>query len=183
MRGWLAAASLGLCGCSLILDFGSDVRDAGGDDARVGDAGVDLCAAYEPNNTRDAATPVAPGTYRAGICPGGESDFYSFELDGAQDLIITVTFDNMSGAGDLDLTLYSDSGSIVGSSNNFGNTESISKTLATGRLPQGAYFLEVHGFMRSTSIENTYDFQLVIEPPPGATDAGVPDAGVPDAML
>jgi len=182
--GALTASLLGLAGCSLILDFGGDLIDGGPSDdsgSPPSDA-ADYCDAFEMNNTQATATPIEAGSFTAAICPKGDRDFYSFSVNGSQDVLIEITFDNMGGLGDLDMLLYSETGAeLMPKGNGFGNSETIerSATSTEGRLPAGNYAVQVFAF--DNQRENNYDFTLTVE---GADqpDAGpTPDAGPPDA--
>jgi len=177
----LVGLASGLAGCSLVLDFGGELTDAGVLDAPVSDAGNALCVAFEPNNTQATAAVTASGTYMAAICPGGDHDFYSFPLDGAQDLVVEIRFDNRGGLGDLEMFLYSDTGAVVGSSMGFTDVERIERSVALGgQLAAGTYAAEVIGF--NNQRENVYELLLVKTPDDlPATDAGPTDGAVPDA--
>ncbi len=182
-RLWAGTLLCLLSGCSLILDFGGDITDAGGD---PDDAGPDFCDTDEPNNTQAMATPVEDGMRQAAICPKGDVDFYSFTVDGAQDMIAELSFDNRGGLGDLDMLLFSETGAqLLPAGDGFGDVETIdrSEASANGRLPAGTYALRVFAF--DNQRENTYTFTLTLDPPTGSgPDAGVgPDAGLPDAGL
>ncbi len=187
-RSALAVAFVSLSGCSLILDFGGDITDAGpgGDDAAVGDGGS-LCDFLEPNDNIRTAMAIDPGTFQAEICPDGDRDWYSFSVNGAQDMTVQISFDAMAGLGDLDMLLFLDTGDSTGveldpKGNGFGDVERIERTETSTvctnqgwcRLPAGNYAVKVIPFgMR----QNTYTLELTIDPPGGdAVDGGAPDA-------
>ena len=165
-----AAALIALGGCSLILDFDVEA-DGGPGDAGVadatpnGDAGPDPCDTGEPNDDISEAFSISAGTHSdLAICPAGDKDFYRFTLGEAQDLVIALTFDNMGGAGDLEMRLYDRLGAIVDGSMGFGNTERIERSLAmTNQLPAGDYSIEIYPFSAST--QNTYSLDLAITTP------------------
>ena len=185
--GALTLGLMGLTGCSLVLDFGGDLIDAAPDDddggQPSGDAG-NFCDTDEPNNTQAVATPLDPGTFPSAICPKGDRDYYSFSVNGAQDLTIEATFDNQGGLGDLDMLLYSEAGAeLMPKGNGFGDVERIERTETSthGRLEAGNYAVQVFAF--DNQRENNYVLTLSIEPPGGALpDAGIADAGTPDAL-
>lgn len=180
-----AGAVAALAGCSLILDFGGDLRDAGtaGDAAPTIDGGAMSCTAYEPNDAQDSAIAIEAGTLSAAVCPEGDRDWYAFSVDGAQDVVIELRFDNRNGAGDLDMLLFDDQGAeLLPKGNGFSDVERIERTATSqhGRLPAGTYAVEVFAFQNNRT--NDYTLELTIDPPTGGTpDAGPPDAGPPDA--
>jgi len=193
-RSWgqtaLAVALVSLCGCSLVLDFGGDIRDGGpgGDDATGGDGGS-LCDFLEPNNNQATAMPIVAGTFQAEVCPDGDRDWYSFSLNGAQDLTVQITFDNMMGEGDLDMLLFSETGvELDPKGNGFGDVERIERTATSTvcmnnatlcRLPAGNYAVQVFAF--DGRRQNAYTLELTIDPPGGGgPDAGAVDGGAPD---
>jgi hypothetical protein len=162
-----ALAVIALSGCSLILDFDVDA-DAGPGDAGLVDAGgdgPDPCETGEPNDDISEAFSISAGTHSdLAICPAGDKDFYRFSLGDAQDLIIVLSFDNMGGAGDLEMRLYDGQGNIVDGSMGFGNTERIERSLAmSNQLPAGDYSIEIYAFSAST--QNTYTLELAITTP------------------
>jgi hypothetical protein len=162
-----AAALIALGGCSLILDFDVEA-DGGPGDAGVADAtrdGPDPCETGEPNDDISEAYPISAGTHSdLAICPAGDKDFYRFTLGEAQDLVILLSFDNMGGAGDLEMRLYDGQGTIVDGSMGFGNTERIERSLAmSNQLPADDYSIEIYPFSAST--QNTYTLELAITTP------------------
>jgi hypothetical protein len=187
-RSALGAALISLCGCSVILDFGGDLTDGGpGDDAADGDGGS-LCDFGEPNDNQASATPIEAGTFMAEVCPDGDRDWYSFSVNGAQDMTVQITFDNMMGEGDLDMLLFSETGvELDPKGNGFGDVEQIVRTetgmpcinMGLCRLPAGNYAVQVFAF--DGRRQNAYTLQLTIDPPGGGPDAGVVDGGAPDA--
>jgi hypothetical protein len=174
------AAVVGMAGCSLLLDFdvprdgGASETDAagGGDGGGPIDAGgvaidaADYCPTFEPNDTRESATPLAPGLYdNVAVCPGADNDFYSFALDGAQDLIVLITFENDGGQGDLEMQLFNDAGTVVAQSMGFSDSERIERSEAQGgRLPAGTYTARIYGF--NALIQNDYVLELTVTPLP-----------------
>jgi hypothetical protein len=144
-----------LTGCQLVLDF-SPLRganpDAGAPDGPVGPTSCDV---LEPNDSLAEAQPIDTGTlqmFQASICPSGDSDFYRFTLDGAQDLSVLVTF--ASGANDLELELYNVTNDIplVLSTGEDGDEQIVQAQ--DGRLPVGDYAVRVFG--RSNAVVNDY---------------------------
>lgn len=166
--GVLAGAlAMALGGCSLILDF--DVEgDAGPGDGGLADAsqdGPDPCETGEPNDDISEAFVISAGLLSdAAICPAGDKDFYRFTLGEAQDMVILLSFDNMGGAGDLEMRLYDGLGTIVDGSMGFGNTERIERSLAmSNQLAAGDYLIEIYAFSAST--QNAYTLDLAITTP------------------
>jgi hypothetical protein len=165
--GALALGGLLCAGCSLVLDFG-DRSDAGEFDAAppidadptTPDA-VDLCASFEPNGDISEAAMIVPGTYQAAICPAGDRDFFRFSVPDDADVVIEVAFDNMAGAGDLDLRLYDPEGTVIDISAGFLDLERIERSAAQGnRLAAGEYTAEVYG--AAQSVQNDYTLTLAI---------------------
>ena len=153
-----------LAGCQLVLDFsprddgGATPADASGAvDSGASDA-VDLCGTLEPNNLLAEALPVEPGTFQAAICPAGDIDFYSFTLDGLQDLAVDVTF--VAGPDDLELELLdADTGGLLTISTGVDGNERIERSpVVTGRLPEGTYAVRVFG--RDSNVQNDYEVVL-----------------------
>jgi len=160
--GVVACALLG--GCSLILDFNDPGGGGGGIDAMPADAGPvgdggDPCSAYEPNNSLSTAYPIEAGTYSpVGVCPSGDRDFYSFAVDGAQDVVIDALFTNGQGM-DLEMRLYNDQGMVIARSETFTDNEEIVQSSATNTLlPAGTYSVEIFGFNNV----DANDYQLVL---------------------
>lgn len=160
-----------LCGgCSLILDF-SDEETPAEADAAVSDAaplvdGGDPCANFESNDELAAAVLITPGTYEPlGICPGGDKDFFRFELLDNQDMVVEALFDNMGGAGDLEMRLYDGAtGIVVDQSMGVLDNERIERSLANGdQLLAGEYIVEIYGF--NATIQNEYTLVLTIASP------------------
>lgn len=153
-----------LAGCQLVLDFsprddgGATPADASGAaDSGVADA-VDLCGTLEPNDLLAEAQAVEPGTFQAAVCPAGDIDFYSFTLDGMQDLAVDVTF--VAGPDDLELELLdADTGGLLTISTGVDGNERIERSpTVTGRLPEGTYAVRVFG--RDSTVQNDYEVVL-----------------------
>lgn len=158
-------------GCSLILDF-SESADAGpeGDDGGLIDAfgngdAPPPCDAFEPNNDISSPTLVDPGTHPGlAICPGGDRDFYRFSVEAGQDMIVEIRFDNMGGAGDLEMRLFDGTGTQVAVSMTFDDNELIERTAAMmNQLPADDYTAEVFG--NQASVQNDYTLLLTVEIP------------------
>ncbi len=159
--GVVVCALLG--GCSLILDFDTS-NGGGGTDAAPSDAGPvgdggDPCSAYEPNNSLSTAYTIEAGTYApVGICPSGDRDFYSFTVDGAQDVVVEALFTNAAGM-DLEMRMYNDQGMVIDRSETFDSNERIERSSAMGTLlAAGTYSVEIFGFNNV----DTNDYQLVL---------------------
>jgi hypothetical protein len=164
----VTAALAGLLGgCSLILDFdfeadGGPPGDGGPADAFSVRDGGDECAASEPNNDLSTAAAITPNTPTAlAICPAGDTDFFSFDITAGQDVTIEATFDNMGGAGDLEMRLYDGTGANIDGSMGFGNVESIERSAAmSNQLPPDTYRVEIYGF--NASVQNAYTLTVTI---------------------
>ena len=166
-----AGVAVAAMGCSLILDF-SDSTDAGPDtdDAGLFDAfgngdAPPPCDAFEPNNDISSPTVIPPGTHPAlAICPGGDRDFYRFSVEAGQDMIVEIRFDNMGGAGDLEMRLYDGAGAQEAVSMTFDDNEIIERTAAmANQLPADDYTAEIFG--NQASVQNEYTLLLTVETP------------------
>jgi hypothetical protein len=157
-----------LAGCQLVLDFSSEVERPA-PDASIPDAGppdaASLCGALEPNDTVSSPAPVEPGTFAASICAAGDEDFYSFTLDGDQDVDIVLTFE--AGANDLELELYSQASGIrLTFSTGTDGDEQIRHSDGQGnQLAVGTYIVRVFG--ADAAVVN--DYQIVLERGPIAS--------------
>lgn len=162
-----AALALTAPGCSLVLDFDFEAdagpaSDGGPADAFSVDDGGDACAAFEPNNDLSSAMALTPNmAHPLAICPAGDTDFFSFEVTAGQDVVIEATFDNMGGAGDLEMRLYDGMGNNIAGSMGFGNSEKIERTAAmSNQLPPDTYRVEMYGF--SASVQNAYTLTITV---------------------
>jgi hypothetical protein len=88
---------------------------------------------YEPNDTRAAAAPIAPGGFNAGIC-GANDDYYAVSLTGRW----RVDLDFRHSDGDIDLFALDASGRVIGTSDSADDDESLTST--------GAATLRVIGY-------------------------------------
>ena len=152
-----------LAGCQLVLDFSSEIQEPVPDastpaDAAPPDAAQSLCDALEPNDTSDAPMAIESGTFAASICAAGDQDYYSFTLDGAQDVDILVTFE--AGSNDLDLELYLEgSGVALILATGSDGDEQIQRTEAQeNQLDAGTYIIRVFG--RLSGAQNDYQLTL-----------------------
>lgn len=105
----------------------------------------------EDNDTRGAARSLTAGTISAATC-GGDEDWYSFRADGRA-LTVTISFSH--AAGDLDLEITDDAGSVVGSSNGTSDTETATVTTVSGRT----YYIRVYGYRGA---EGAYQLTLAV---------------------
>lgn len=152
-----------LAGCQLVLDFSTEVEPRVPDasvpaDAAPADAAVSPCDTLEPNETSAAAAPIEPGTFAASICAAGDQDYYSFAVDGSQDVDILVTFE--AGSNDLELELYAEgSGVALVLSTGSDGDEQIQRVAAQeNRLAAGTYAIRVFG--RLAGAQNDYQLTL-----------------------
>ncbi|HET9993706.1 MAG TPA: PPC domain-containing protein [Kofleriaceae bacterium] len=148
VRESLLLALVVLPGCSLILDFSdkAGVHDASLD----GPYTLDECSYKEPNDSLDTAAVIDPATDMgpAAICKvasGEDDDYYKFTVPDMT-AKVTITLNNATGGGDLDLKLYDATGDVIGQSRSFGPGETlvcpaISPSCPT--LAAGDYVFEV----------------------------------------
>lgn len=154
-----------LGGCSLILDFDEPAETPV--DAPVSSA---ACAASEPNDEPATAVAIATGEVAAAICEPGESDYFTFTVDGDQATTLRLTFANRQGAGDLDLSLLSGDGETTIAESRTSND--VEEVLCPGSascpdaLPAGDYLVHVFGF--NSTVQAEYTLQLDLEALPSA---------------
>lgn len=155
-----------LGGCSLILDFSpSDDAtpveyDAAGPPVR--------CTEGEPNEDFAQAV-TATDSIEAAICEAGDLDFWSFEVDGAMDVVATATFTAGGDPSDTDLEmqLVDSTGAVLTVSTGVDGDERIEQSAAlSNRLLAGTYAAVVLG--RDGTGENDYDLTVEITTPAAA---------------
>jgi hypothetical protein len=178
LRWVLAGSSLGLVGalpgCSLLLDFDEPLesidggpRDGSADDAAPlpdailnPDAALAAnCEALEPNDSLATPQAITPMTIAAAHCPGGDLDFYSFELAANTELTITLDFLNDPTPGDLNLRLYDSAQDVRSVASGTGTSDQIIHSPGLGNaLPAGTYTIEV--FPAAGSFAKDYSLTL-----------------------
>jgi hypothetical protein len=99
--------------------------------------------AYEPNNTRETATPITPGTVSAVACDGNDDDWFSFTLAQQSPVRLTLTFPQ---GMDMDMRLYSAT-SMVNSAAGGANPEVINETTVAA----GTYWVHVDPYSDGTT--------------------------------
>lgn len=158
---WMALA-VATSGCQLLLDF-SELSDGGPrDDGSVPADASALCAANEPNDSVDMATAVTTGALGA-VCGSGDRDFYSFTVDGNQDVEVVVSF-TAGAETDLELNLVDATGAVLTISTGLDGDERIEQSAALGnRLAAGDYAVEIFG--RSATVSNEYELIVSITTP------------------
>ena len=160
----VVALSIALGGCSLYFGDPDDPppaeSDAGTAPPQDALAAQTRCERGEPNNSPPTATPIVTGLlHQLAVCPAGDVDYFAFDIAATDNLHIEVVFENVGGAGDLDIRLYTDTGRMVDLSAGFGNTETIDRS----DLEAGTYILEVYGY--TALIANDYDLSVVARTP------------------
>jgi hypothetical protein len=162
-----AAVSVLAAGCSLILDFAPAGDGGSSDDAGASDGSAPAgCAEGEPNDTADA--PVAlDGSIDAAVCGDGP-DYWSFEVDGTEDVVAELTF--TAGESDLEMQLVSSpDGEVLTISTGTDADERIEQSAALGnRLAAGTYAIAVLG--RPDTAQNAYHLAVSL--------VATPDAGL-----
>lgn len=161
-----AAIAVALSGCSLYFGDDDDPPPSSATDAGAipaPDAAVvpqTRCSNGEPNDSITVPSPIELGpTHEMGICPAGDVDFFSFDLEASSVLYIQAEFDNGGGAGDIDMRLYTSNQLQVDLAAGFGNEEVIRRD----DLEAGGYILEVHGYQ--ATVDNDYDLAVVVAQP------------------
>ncbi|MDQ3459884.1 MAG: dockerin type I repeat-containing protein, partial [Deinococcota bacterium] len=106
-----------------------------------------LCEAYEPNDAREEAAPIEPGTILAAICPEFDVDWYSLTLETSQLLSLELGIPTGSSLNQVYGTLYDAQGNPVGSVSIFDDPfgGGYGQTFAM-YVPAGSYTLELSGF-------------------------------------
>jgi hypothetical protein len=172
------ALGLASAGCTLVLDFSGDLIDAqpapdgplADADPLAPDGPPDPVTLFEPNNSRDGATPITPGSYGpAAIDPKGDKDFFKFTLAAPSDVTIDCLF--VTKNGDLDLKLYDQTLTKLKESAGFADNEKIVCSAEQkcgalqniGPLPAGDYFIEVLGFS-DMRVNDSYQLVLTTVP-------------------
>jgi hypothetical protein len=114
--------------------------------------------ADEPNNSRGDATTLPPGqTDIPGweICPAGDVDQFSVELEVDQVLKVVVEFQHDSG--DLEAALVDPDGRVIDASRSETNDEEL---MVAGAKVKGSYIIGVYGFSGQV---NQYGLKLTYE--------------------
>ena len=81
-------------------------------------------------------------------------------------MVVEIAFDNMLGAGDLEMRLYEQAtGMVIDRSMGALDFERIERSLANmEQLPAGGYIIEIYGFNATTQNEN-YTLSLTLMSP------------------
>jgi hypothetical protein len=137
--------------------------DAGPVDARHVDAIVVdalVTGDFEPNNTRGTAHLISPGTYDSlAIDPRLDEDWFRFDLDQQNDVVIEILF--TQATGDLDLGLVDSSGTEIQYSTGSVDNERIERSTASGGpIGPGTFYIHVYSFMGQDT--NTYTLVLTV---------------------
>jgi hypothetical protein len=161
---WLAA----LPGCSLILDFSDSagILDAPAPDSFYTAA---ECAYDEPDDTlQTAATVTTSDSGPAAICAGGTTDLDFYKLtvpDGTLTVTIGISYQPRGTTGDLDLSLYDASDTVIASDTDFSNMKMIVCPSSTepvcSMLAAGDYTFEVSP--SSPGNINDYTFSIAFQ--------------------
>jgi hypothetical protein len=149
--GALLIVGLALPGCSLILDFSDSAAPK---DAAIPDAFYTAaeCSYDEPNDTIDTAASVTVAdTGPAAICPTGtgsdDLDFYQFDVDDTATVVTIQLAYTPRTDGDLDLTLFDSTGSVIATEADGAATKTITCPSGSGvvcpMLTAGTYTFEV----------------------------------------
>lgn len=164
----LAGVALLATGCSLILDF-APASDGGPADDGAGDGGAaTACTIGEPNDSADEAVPLDADGVEASVC-GDSADFWSFEVDGTEDVVAALSGFSAGIGNDLEMQLVtSPGGEVLTISTGTDASERIEHSTALGnRLAEGTYAIVVLG--READAENDYRLTLTRDT---AADAG-----------
>ena len=149
----LAATGIALIAC------GAESTDP---DAHESSFSPRYSAELEPNNRIEEAIVLERNHALAAICPGGDEDYYAFDLKPDRDVMLYISFDSPQSQRDLDLRLYSDTGALIDESATLDDFELIQRTAVfSNRLSEGRYVFAVSGRERDT--QNDYAFVLTIE--------------------
>lgn len=136
--------------------------DAGGGEPDAGPVDPPCVDAFEPNDDRTQAVPVAPGSYDAHICPSEDDDWYAVTVPpGPNDLSVVVRFEH--ALGDLDVEVIDENGSRIAVSQLTGDREEIRLPVRPVDGPR-ELFVHVYGFGRA---QNAYTLDVAIVPATG----------------
>ncbi|MFH1810553.1 MAG: hypothetical protein ABIJ09_17560 [Pseudomonadota bacterium] len=97
---------------------------------------VDCQDGHEPNDDRDSAVRLEPGTFQGNLCDEAELDF--FALDTAVGGSLSVTFQALSGQG-IDVTLFDADGMRIDGNTSRGTATTLTRDNLTG----SRYVIEV----------------------------------------
>ncbi len=114
--------------------------------------------AFEPNDSCNQATSIAPGTYMNRVVKSVSEDWYRFNLPTGANITINLTFNH--AWGDIDCQLYRGcGGTLVASSTSSTNNESINYT---NNGASGDFYLRVY---LHNDTRNQYDLSIVTGAP------------------
>ncbi|MEZ4256072.1 MAG: PPC domain-containing protein [Polyangiales bacterium] len=133
--------------CQQIITADGALVTGCGNVTQVCDPPATMCTDdnYEPNDSRAQAKTLGGSGINAQICPGNV-DYFKVAATGNQR--ITVTLDGFqSAAGDLDLSLYDASGTLLDISDSFYNTETVSHCAMASQTLYAA----VYGFQSAAN--------------------------------
>jgi hypothetical protein len=134
-----------------------------------------LCEAYEPNDTREQAAPIEPGTILATLCTPWETnvdwpydvDWYSFALEVPSVVSLDLGLVSGSSTSTVYGTLYDAQGNTVGylSAANDPYSGSYGEPF-TAYVPAGSYALELSGYsFADDDLAAVYNLRFASEEP------------------
>jgi len=123
---------------------------------------------FEPNDTCAEATPLSPGNFSALVVKSTQEDWYAFDLNQSDELIINCSFIHADGDIDLELRDGCD-GSVVASGTTSSNNEAVSFTNTSG---PGTFYLRV--FIGGTDTRAEYSLSATVSLANDTCGTGVP---------
>ena len=125
------------------------------------ESAVPNCAAgdfFEPNDSPLAAFPVIEGTASGlSACPGNE-DYFAINVNSGDEINVDISFSDAEG--DIDLRLYSPTGSLAAWSISSTDDESLSHTVGLG----GWWLIRVNLWSDAgPAVGNSYDIELELD--------------------
>jgi|GEM_PF-996841 len=146
-------------------------------DLQIGNVVTVPCSAdiFEPNESQAAATPLTPGAQTGlTVCPPDE-DWYSVTLTTGDLIQFIATFDQ--GNGDLDLSLFDSTATLVDSATSNTSNETITFTAPA----DGTYSLQVAMTQDFGDLGQAYDLSFSSSTAQCTTDAFEPNNTQPSA--
>jgi len=109
---------------------------------------------FEPNDDRQSAAAIEPGTYENLGIIDGENDVYTFEAQAGDEIAARTTFEQSNG--DLDLRIYAPNEELIGKGDSLDATEESANATAN---TTGTYLLTVSGMAGATT---TYELEFAV---------------------
>ena len=119
----------------------------------------------EPNNDAASATPLTPGTLRAGICEINDVDFYTFALEAPKVVTLDVNARLIGTPLDSWVDLYDSSGTLLATNDDAQDPSAAQDSYMSILLPPGTYHVAVSDFAHEGGAEYFYDLTFTLSDP------------------